>query len=95
MTINPVEDTKMTARMRRDRAQCELLELMKSTKTCRTFTFDAFELLGDLTYSIQYVRHPLSKTGVIMRIYFKPFLGLEPLDIEVHEAWIVWQLQPH
>lgn len=54
----------------------------------------AYDMLGDLVFSIQYVHDPSSTTGVCLQVYFKPETNLQPLRIDVKSAWIAWQISP-
>lgn len=69
-------------------------ELATDDYNCREFSQLAHRLLGDITFSVQYVYDPNSHTGVSLRVTFLPKHQLEPLDIAVHAAWVAWQLQP-
>ena len=77
---------------RLDIAGTKLRQALREGIDCRSFMLLAHELLGDVSFSMQYVHHPDSSTGVYHRIYFLPNIQGEGFDTEVPTAWIAWQI---
>lgn len=80
----------------RETAEHQLREELETgaASNCRDFSLQAFNLLKEVAFSVQYVHDPNSKTGVFLRVIFWPVYELKPISIEVPAPWIAWQISP-